>query len=204
MNPRITESEIAIIKEAQRGSQLAFSKLFNHYKHFVETILFGYIKDKDEAKDITNVVFIKVYNKLSKFVDYDSFGGWLRVLTKNTAVDYLRTVKKTKYVDYSSKEVSQMSYKSSESDLTNQLTFDDIFSKLDNLSLFKRQVLTMFYIENYTIVDISKRLQKPVGSIKSVLFRFRKQVFKQLKLNEDANTVHVNPRHHRNLPDCSI
>ena len=92
-NPRITEKEIGIIKRAQAGEELAFNQLFKKYKGFVTHLLYQYLKDYDEAKDVTNIVFLKVHDKLSKFVEYDSFGGWLRIITNRTAVDYLRSQK---------------------------------------------------------------------------------------------------------------
>ena len=91
---RITQSEIETIKEAQKGNELAFNKLFNRYKEFVDNVLFHYVNDMDEAKDLTNVVFLKVHQKLSTFTDYSSFGGWLRIIANRTAIDYLRKVKK--------------------------------------------------------------------------------------------------------------
>ena len=63
-NPRITQEEIEVIKNIKDGNERAFNTLFNKYKGFVENILFGYLKDIDEAKDITNIVFLKVYNNL--------------------------------------------------------------------------------------------------------------------------------------------
>ena len=51
-NPRITNQEIEIIKKAQAGDISAFNKLFDHYKNFVDNLLFKYIKDIDESKDI--------------------------------------------------------------------------------------------------------------------------------------------------------
>ena len=66
-NPRITEEEIRLIKDAKAGSELAFNRIFNKYKGFVDNVLFTYIKDMDEAKDLTNIVFLKVHDKLSKF-----------------------------------------------------------------------------------------------------------------------------------------
>ena len=55
---RITQSEIETIKSAQQGNVLAFNKLFSRYKEFVDNILFSYVNDMDEAKDLTNVVFL--------------------------------------------------------------------------------------------------------------------------------------------------
>ena len=93
MDTRITASEIQLINQAQKGNMLAFNKLFARYKEFVDNILFAYVKDMDEAKDLTNVVFLKVHQKLSTFTDYSSFGGWLRIIANHTAIDYLRKMK---------------------------------------------------------------------------------------------------------------
>ena len=62
--PRITPEEIKTIKDAQAGSMKAFNRIFYRYKPFVENILFQYLKDMDEAKDLTNIVFLKVYDKI--------------------------------------------------------------------------------------------------------------------------------------------
>ena len=181
--PRITEKEIALIKSAQSGNEKAFNKLFYMYKGFVEALLTDYLKDRDEARDITNVVFLKVHNKLSMFVDYDSFGGWLRILTRNTAIDYLRTIKeKQQYVEPTSYKLDSNVQNREEFDLINQMTLDSILSKLDKMTETKKKVLQMFYGEGYTINDISKCIGMPKGSIKSILFRFRQQVFKQFNL----------------------
>ena len=61
-NPKITEEEIALIKSAKAGDESAFNTLFYKYKSFVDNVLFQYIKDMDEAKDLTNIVFLKVYD----------------------------------------------------------------------------------------------------------------------------------------------
>ena len=82
--PKITKEEIETIKDAQAGSMKAFNHIFFRYKDFVDHVLYQYVQDLDEARDLTNEVFLKVYEKLSKFTRYESFGGWLRILAKNT------------------------------------------------------------------------------------------------------------------------
>ena len=56
---RITQSEIETIKEAQKGNELAFNKLFNRYKEFVDNVLFCYVNDMDEAKILQMLYFLK-------------------------------------------------------------------------------------------------------------------------------------------------
>jgi len=183
-NPKITEEEIRVIKAAQAGNILAFNKLFKKYKGFVDNLLFQYIKDMDEAKDITNIVFLKVYNNLSKFTDYSSFGGWLRILTKNVAIDYLRRIKLKNVSDdfVDCLENRNIAHDQGEEDLVNRLTYQEIKKYFSTLPLLSQKVLELFYENGMTVVQISEALNVPTGTIKSILFRTRNKLKNNLKL----------------------
>lgn len=181
--PNITQEEIGIIKDAQAGSESAFNRIFYKYKTFVEKLLYSYIKDMDEAKDLTNIVFLKVYDKLSKFTDYSSFGGWLRILAKNTAIDYLRTIKSQNAS--SDENENRLQTESSDEDpektIANKLTYQYLINEINNLPPSYRDTCRLFYVDNLTVVHISSILNIPVGTVKSQLHRIRKH-FKNLKL----------------------
>lgn len=183
---KITEKEIAIIKRAQAGDESAFTWIFKKYKRFVTKILYGYLSDWDEARDITNVVFLKVHDKLSKFKTYNSFGGWLRVLTNRTAVDYLRKTKNHRSaLDEDFERLSLLETDSyTEEEVVNHLTVSRIFAILDKLDPQIKQIFEMFYLENMTVEKISDCLRIPTGTIKSHLSRTRKKLQKQLKLQQ--------------------
>lgn len=184
--PRITEEEIVLIKRAQSGDITAFNRIFHKYKTFVDNILYGYIGDWDEARDMTNFVFIKVYEKLSTFTTYDSFGGWLRILTNRVAVDYLRKIKNKKYTlgDESERLSQDSSNEQSEIDLVNRLTMQQIFKVLDTFPEEVKKVFELFYIDNMTVEKISEVLSMPTGTIKSHLSRTRKRLQTKLKLKQ--------------------
>ena len=182
-NPKITPEEIKVIKAAQNGSIPAFNCIFKRYKSFVSNILYGYIKDKDEADDITNIVFLKVYDKLQKFTAYDSFGGWLRIIANNTAVDYLRRTKHTPIVidNVDVRLTSSRSISSDENDIVNRLTYEQILKEFNALSEQAQKVCELFYIDNMTSEKISEVLQIPIGTEKSHLSRSRNKLRKQFK-----------------------
>lgn len=182
-NPKITPEEIEVIKKAQAGDMLAFNKLFYKYKGFVDNVLYNYIKDIDEAKDITNIVFLKVYNKLSMFTSYSSFGGWLRTIAKRTAIDYLRNtaLKKLTFESEDQKLQESESLSSNETDLINQMTCEQIIHSIGKLPEKNRKINELYYINNMTIVQISEALQIPTGTIKSVLSRTRNKLKQHFK-----------------------
>lgn len=183
-SPRITSEEIGIIKRAQAGDESAFNALYYKYKGFVDNLLLQYIKDVDEARDITNIVFLKVHDKLSMFKAYDSFGGWLRILTKRTAIDYLRETKNKSVTLGNSDErlSSDESSSSTENDLVNRLTYERILAEFDKLPETTRKVLELFYENDMTVEQIGKVLDVPTGTIKSTLSRTRRKIKKQLNI----------------------
>lgn len=174
--PKITKGEIKLIKAAQAGDEQAFAKLFRRYKRFVEHLLYQYLNDVDEAKDVCNIVFLKVHSKLSKFKTFDSFGGWLRILTTRTAIDYLRSIDKKRKVtgevieDRLSETIAS---DESEDGLVNHMTYVKLLKFFDTLPAPTRKVCLMFYEENLTIVQIAARLRMPTGTIKAMLSRTR-------------------------------
>lgn len=183
-SPKITKREVGIIKRAQAGDMSAFNKLFRRYKRFVEKILYGYLHDWDESKDLTNVVFMKVYNKLSTFSTYDSFGGWLRIITNRTAIDYLRRIKVTSIPldDDDDRLPSDQISESLETDIVNQFTYDDLINAFEGLPSTTRKICMLFYMDGFKVDQISKLLSIPTGTIKSTLSRTRRKLKKQLNL----------------------
>lgn len=182
-NPRITPEEIALIKDAQAGNELAFNKLFEKYKRFVFIVLNQFINDEDESKDLVNIVFLKVYNKLSTFKEYDSFGGWLRIISNRTAIDYLRkTSNMNQQLDEDSMRLMQYnSTPSLENELVNHISCERIFKEIENLPKDARMVFKLFYKNDLTVDQIANRLKMPKGTVKSHLSRSRKRIKNKLK-----------------------
>lgn len=178
-NPRITPEEIGIIKKAQAGDKSAFSALYYKYKPFVEKVLFQYIKDMDEARDMANFVFTKVHKKLSMFTAYDSFGGWLRIITSRIAIDYLRT-RHGQIQAIEEERLSPDMLGSTEDDLVNHLTTKQILAEFEKLPETTRKVFMLTYRDNMTVEEISKALKIPKGTIKSTLSRTRRKIRKRL------------------------
>ena len=181
---RITQSEIETIKEAQKGNKLAFNKLFYKYKEFVDKVLFNYVNDMDEAKDLTNVVFLKVHQKLSTFTDYSSFGGWLRIIANRTAIDYLRKMreKSMELGEDTGRLPAELTNSSEEEDLVNLLEYESLLKEFKKLPKKTQTIFNLFYVEDLTVNEISKVLKTPTGTIKAALSRTRRKIKNNLNV----------------------
>lgn len=184
MDTRITASEIQLIKQAQKGNVLAFNKLFARYKEFVDNVLFAYVKDMDEAKDLTNVVFIKVHQKLSTFTDYSSFGGWLRIIANHTAIDYLRKMKEksVELGEDTGRLPVELTNFSEEEDLVNLLEYESVLKEFKKFPEKTQKIFNLFYVEDLTVDEISKVLKTPTGTIKAALSRTRRKIKNNLNV----------------------
>lgn len=182
-SPRITKKEIGIIKRAQAGDESAFKWIFKRYNSFVVNILNHYLNDLDEAKDIANVVFLKVHEKLSKFVEYDSFGGWLRTLTNRVAIDYIRKNKHFKNIQPLDSEDYRLwsdEQKTLDDDLVNHQTYVEIIKMFEELPETHAEIMTLFYVEDLTVAQIADTLNLSSGTVKSILSRSREKIKNKL------------------------
>ena len=80
----------ALIKQAAAGDEDAFSALLDRYEKTVYNLAFQYTRHREDAADITQDVFIKLWRTLGSFRGDCSFSGWVIRITRNTALDYLR------------------------------------------------------------------------------------------------------------------
>ena len=175
--PKITDKEIEIIKQAQQGDERAFSKIFYKYKSFVDDLLYHYLKDKDEAYDLTNIVFIKVHDKLQLFTEYKSFIGWLKILSKNVAIDYLRIHKKKDDMEKDI-DISQNYELSTTDDPINHMFKDEILKYIQlNFPIGHDKVFECV-IDGIPYPEISKRLRIPLNTVKSIVHRIRPKIIK--------------------------
>lgn len=181
-NLRITDEEIALIKDAQAGKMSAFNALYYRYKDLAFHVLNQYLKDEDEAQDLTNIVFLKVYNKLSSFDSYDSFGGWIRVIASRTALDYLRKShnRLTKVDENDIRLMSESSSYDSDSGVVDHMSYNQILEHVNGLKEDPRKVFKLFYINDLSVEQISKRLAMPKGTVKSHLSRARRKIKSKL------------------------
>lgn len=83
--------EELLVKELVLGSSKAFQQLFMRYYPKVRNFVFGLTKSQQDAEDITQDIFSKVWGNRSMFADVKNFGGYLFILSKNTTFNFLES-----------------------------------------------------------------------------------------------------------------
>lgn len=137
-----------------------------------------YASDRDEAVEILNTGFLKVFNKLDRFKQQGSLEGWIRRIMVNTAIDHIR-----KYATYN-KTMVHDSYTEGSVDngALDHLLGEDIHKIIQKLPPTSRTVFCLYLIEGYTHKEIAEQLGMSVGTSKWHLAEAKKR-FRALATN---------------------
>lgn len=164
--------DIELIKEYLDGNQGSLKILIERYTPLV----FNFSKRfaHDDASDISQEVFIKVWKNIKKFdADKASFKTWLFKITRNTVTDYLRKRKNIVFSELDSEDSSWADKLPDDTMLQDEeiqkIQDKEFLSKLlDDISPSSREVLILYYQEDMTFSEISIVLDKPLNTVKSI------------------------------------
>ena len=88
------------INQIIEGNTNAFSVLVNQYKDLVFTLAYKMLKNREDAEEVSQDVFIKIFKSLNKFKGDSKFSTWIYKITYNTCLDYLKKSKKENSIVY--------------------------------------------------------------------------------------------------------
>lgn len=165
------------------GNPNAFATLVDRYKNMVFTLALKMVSNREEAEEIAQDTFIKVYSSLNKFKGESKFSTWVYKITYNTCLDYLKKNKKEKKVTYI-EDFSEHQTKEIESafDAIDEKERNQVIQEcLEKLPSDEAFLLTLYYFDGQSVDEISKVMNNSVGNIKVKLFRTRKKLASILK-----------------------
>ena len=135
-----------------------------------------YSRNRDEAIEILNEGFLKVFLKLGKYTPGLSFKGWLRKVMINSAIDYFRRNER----HYHSLDISHAQYASSSGDILDAIYEKEIIAAIQRLPASYRIVFNLHVIEGYKHEEIAHQLNISIGTSKSNLAMARNKLRKIL------------------------
>jgi len=174
------QSERALIVEVRAGSVAAFEDLMKSYEGLVYRTCFGYTRNRDDALDVTQEVFVRVYERIASFRDSGSFKGWLLCIAHNESLNWIRRRARHGEHDELTAANSPDIEARQESDLSQQESRDLIATALLHLNPRQRKALTLRYFERMSISEISSLLECTEGTAKNIIFRSLRKLRDQL------------------------
>jgi RNA polymerase sigma-70 factor (ECF subfamily) len=158
-------SDRQIIEGCARRERKAQQVLYDKYSRFLFGVCLRYAGNKEEAEDILQESFLKIFFNIKDFSGTGSFIGWLRKVVVNTAITHYHKNLKHRYhldiEDYVSLEVGAASFEE------DYFTSEELFKVLNNLPSGYRMVFNLYAIEGYKHKEIADILGIDTNTSKS-------------------------------------
>jgi RNA polymerase sigma factor (sigma-70 family) len=166
------------IQQFQNGNHLIFEKIYQELSPKMYGVCLRYSSNRDEAKDILQDSFIKIYHQLKTFKHDGSFEGWARKVVINTALEYYRT--KTKWQNVPINDFKEAYEVENDEDILSDLSFKEMLLLVQELPPTYRMVFNLFAFEGMKHQEIAKELGISEGTSKSNLFDARRILQRKL------------------------
>ena len=174
-----------LIQGCIRGERVSQKLLYEEYFGYALSVCIRYCKSKEEAYEILNDGFMKIFTKLDKYDADKPFKYWLRRIMINTSLDHYR--RNLKFYNHQGMETLQNF--SEEAVAFQELAYEEIISMIQELPPAYRMVFNLAVIDGYKHEEIAELLGITTGTSKSNLFKAReklKLMFKQSGKEEYA------------------
>ncbi len=171
-------NETSVIRGCLKNERQSQESLYRHYAELMYSICLSYASSREEAQDILQDGFMKIFNSIKHYKKAGSFEGWMRRVITNTAIDYYRkTTRTNKYIERQS-----VYHESSELPVVyEKLSVDYILENVQTLPHGARVIFNLYAVEGFTHEEISKKLNISVGTSKSQYSRAKGMLQNKLK-----------------------
>ena len=184
--------DVAIIRRVLTGDETAFAELVNKYQKPVHTLAWRKIGDFHIAEDITQDTFLKVYQRLHTLKDPNQFSGWIYVITANLCATWLRKKRiQTQPLEGTEttmiQEDAYSRHVTEERSRTAAEAQREVVKKLlATLKESERTVMTLYYLGEMKVEEISRFLGVSASTIKSRLRRARNRLKEEEPMIKEA------------------
>ena len=194
-----------LIQRCLDGDQAAWDVIVRQHRRKVFNIAYKFVGRHDEAEDLTQDVFVKVFRSLNTFDRRANFHTWLFSVSRNLCIDHYRAVRKERETinrDVDANDLSPVSRTAS------QLS---VLERRDRVALLRlaigrlaptlRTAVMMRDIQELTYQEIADTLHLPEGTVKSRINRGRTELARQIRtLRDEQDATIAPPEGGRNTP----
>ncbi|MDO8589206.1 MAG: sigma-70 family RNA polymerase sigma factor [Armatimonadota bacterium] len=181
--------DVDLVRRTKTGDVEAFEQLFNRYQKRVYNIVYGMIGNENDAAELAQDVFVRVFDSIATLRAEEAFFTWVRTVAINVCRDHVR-----RRVPFRVESLDEkMSYDGE--DIIREIadpavgperlseqkeTERAVHRAIDSLSGEHRTVVVLHHLEGMDVQDIAKALGCPTGTVKSRLARAREELRRKL------------------------
>ncbi|NAS11659.1 RNA polymerase sigma factor [Poritiphilus flavus] len=188
-----------LIEALRTGDSLAYSQLLDEYQQKVFSTCLSFVPNREDAEDISQEVFVEVFNSVGKFNGRSKLGTWIYRIAVNKSLEFIRkknTKKRFGFMQSLSGNVVPVDRSSYFTEfnhpgiqLENKERTELLFRAIDQLPEAQKVVFTLHRIDGMSHKEVAEITKKSISSVESIMFRAKKNLQKILYnyyKNEDA------------------
>ena len=175
--------EKQLIKQILKGDSSSFAMLVDQYQDMAMTIAYRILGNKQEAEDVVQNAFVKSYHNLHSFRMNSKFSTWFYRIVYNTAITSKNKIKNRREDEITEQIGVHIYDLKSESNLHSEMDEQRmrVNKAIQQLSKNESVVVTLYYMEEYTVADVAEVMTLSKSNVKIILFRARKKLHDILK-----------------------
>ena len=177
----MTENElIRLLEGCKARERMSQQRVYRHFYGYALSICSRYTPNIEEAKEVLNDAFFKIFTKIDHYNPQYSFKGWLHRVVVNTSIDKYRSRQNQPRTE----DISQAQSVEIETEVVENLTREEIFKMVQFLSPAYRTVFNLFVVDGFSHPEIAQILGITEGASKSNLSKARMKLKMMLTTNE--------------------
>jgi RNA polymerase sigma-70 factor (ECF subfamily) len=174
-----TKDDYDLIQCCIKGNQDAFTEIVSRYKNLVYSIILRMVNDHEEANDLAQEVFIKVYKNLDKYSPEFKFSTWIMRITTNLVIDYRRKRKQDTV------PIDDMDYEIASADTPEDSYIQKEQENIVNIAIkdlpdMYRIPIILYHQQDLSYQEIGDIIGEPLSKVKNRIFRGRKMLKEKL------------------------
>jgi len=180
-------ADLALVEEAKRGCEKAFTSLMNRYRDSIYYMLLKMVNNTYDAEDLTIETFGKAFRNLDSYVPRYAFSTWLFKIATNNCVDFTRKKQMSPLVydgahdeDGNIAVAIKSELPDPEESLINNQKKETLKNCINRMKPKYRKLIQLRYYEEYSYDEIATELEMPIGTIKAELNRAKTLLYDML------------------------
>ena len=181
------DTDIALVMGIKAGKKSAFGKLVERHKKLAFSMALGLVGNKDDAFDISQEAFLRVYRSAGTYDESRPFLPWFYTIIANLSRTWLkrRTRRENKMLDVDDVGYLLIDSDDPESELIKSETMGRLRKALLELSFDDREIITLQHFRNMSYDEIAELLDIPRGTVMSRLYYARKRLAKLMRYDDE-------------------
>ena len=189
MTPEPADDIETLIQRCLQGDQLAWEQIVRQYWRKVFNVAYKFVGKHDQAEDLTQDIFLKIFKSLDTFDRRANFQTWLISISRNLCIDHYRSVRKEREVVNRDVDPADLTPSAPERSAQAELEQRDrvhlLRKALDKLPPSLRTAVMLRDIQELSYHEIAERLALPEGTVKSRINRGRSELARQYRRLRD-------------------